>query len=157
MYFCLTYISKAKKLMSDQDLLYILDESIRWNGDHGVTGMLLYMRSELLNHKEGRFVQALEGKEVDVREIFRKIKADERHFNVTKLGETTLITRNFESWQMGFKSIEANDYLRLPGRFELNEKFLKHNPADFFNPALNLLKQFYNLNLNHDDNLISND
>jgi hypothetical protein len=151
MYFCITYISKATKELTDRELASILEESISWNADHQITGMLLYMRSDLLNHKEGRFIQALEGREADVKEIFGKIHDDKRHFEVTKLGESVLTARNFKSWEMGFKSIYADEYLKLPGHFELDEDFLKYNPADFFNPALSLLKQFYTLNSNYTD------
>ncbi len=138
--------------MSDPDLVALLEESINWNKDRGITGMLLYIQSDLLQHKEGRFIQALEGKEKDVREIFTKIKKDERHFNVSVLNESPLITRNFAKWSMGFKSLNAKEFLESSGRFELNEDFLQHDPANPLNPALDFIKQFYNLNLNFQQN-----
>jgi hypothetical protein len=151
MYFCITYISKAKKQMSKLELNAILDESIIWNRDHNITGMLLYIESELLNHKEGRFIQALEGKEADVREVFKMIKKDDRHFNISLLSETPLITRNFPKWSMGFKSIHPKKYLNS-GRFELNAGFLKYDPVNALNPALDFIKQFYSLNMNSGNN-----
>jgi hypothetical protein len=147
MQFCITYISKATKLMSETELAAVLKESISWNKDHGITGMLLYIQGELLHHKEGRFIQALEGRETDVRETFEKIRKDKRHFNVSVLNETPLVLRNFEDWTMGFQSLDVKEYLSLPARFELNEDFLKYKQADSLNSALEFIKQFYSLNL----------
>lgn len=134
--------------MSDPELAALLSESTNWNKQHGVTGMLLYINGEMLQHKEGRFIQALEGNETDVREIFAKIRTDERHFNVYVVIETPILSRNFTDWSMGFKSLDANDYLNIPGRFELNEDFLKYDQINSFKPALDFIKQFYSLNLN---------
>jgi hypothetical protein len=89
----------------------------------------------------------LEGKETDVRETFGKIRKDERHFHVSVLHETALVSRNFPKWSMGFKSLNEKEYLNLPGRFELNEDFLKYDPRNSLNSALEFVKQFYSLNV----------
>ena len=133
--------------MSEPELDALLDESRSWNVDHGITGMLLYIQGELLQHKEGRFIQALEGNESDVREIFSKIKTDKRHFNVSVLIETSMLSRNFKDWTMGFKSLDSKEYQSLPNKFELDEDFLNYVPVNSFNPALDFIKQFYSLNM----------
>jgi hypothetical protein len=147
MIFSITYISKAKKTMSDLELVALLDKSRNRNNHRGITGMLLYIQSGLLQHKEGRFIQALEGKEADVRELFSKIKKDERHFDVSVLIETTMLSRNFMDWSMGFKSLNSTEYQNMADRFELNKDFLNYDKVNSFNPALDFIKQFYSLNM----------
>jgi hypothetical protein len=149
---CITYISKATKQMLEADLDALLQECISWNKAHGITGMLLYIQSEMLEHKEGRFIQALEGKKKVVQETFAKIKTDHRHFDVTVLSEIPLSSRNFSKWSMGFKSLNEKEFMESPGRFELNPDFLKYSSASNLNPALDFIKQFYSLNLSFKHN-----
>lgn len=138
--------------MSEAELADVLEASISWNKDHGITGMLLYIQGDLLHHKEGRFIQAIEGRENDVRQTFERIRKDKRHFNISVLNETPLVSRNFAKWTMGFQSLNAKEYMNLPGRFELNEDFLRYDQADSLNSALEFIKQFYSLNLSFGQN-----
>ncbi|HTK17967.1 MAG TPA: BLUF domain-containing protein, partial [Mucilaginibacter sp.] len=58
--FYLIYISTATKLMPDEELYFLLEQSRRDNEQYDITGMLLYMQSRFLNKLEGRFMQLLE-------------------------------------------------------------------------------------------------
>lgn len=57
--------------MSEQDLLTLLDIASERNKRQNVTGMVLY--------SGGNFIQALEGKEKDVDDIYQSILADDRN------------------------------------------------------------------------------
>src|SRR3954468_16894005 len=85
MIFYLIYISKAKRLMQEDELVALLNESRNWNNDHGLTGMLLYVEGRFIEQNEGRFMQVLEGDERQVKSIFEKIKTDVRHFHIIVL------------------------------------------------------------------------
>jgi hypothetical protein len=148
MLFCITYISKATKSMSEEDLTALLQESRDWNVSHDLTGMLLYIRSELLQHKEGRFIQTLEGDEADVKDIFKNIQKDKRHFHIKQLNALPVKSRNFNGWSMGFEALEDTQYTKLSGSFKLDEDFLNEEPVTIYTPALDLLKSFYSLNVN---------
>ena len=150
MSFNLVYISKATKPMQDAENSLLLQQSITWNQAHGLTGMLLYIEGSFLHFDGGRFIQALEGDEAEVRAIFEKIQLDNRHFDITKLHESTTPKRNFPDWSMGFKSLNKQVYLGMPGSFSLDESFLKASRNEVFNIPLDFLKSFYRLNLNQE-------
>jgi hypothetical protein len=140
----LIYISKAVKLMNNQDLNAIMMESRNWNTNHGITGMLLYIEGEL-SKKEGRFIQVLEGNQGDVQFIFSNIRNDPRHCNVLLMNESKLAKRNFSSWLMGFKPT-AEKYLgNTVGYFDLNDFSLIKMKFKDFNIPFNYLKSFYEL------------
>ncbi|WP_413666535.1 BLUF domain-containing protein [Mucilaginibacter sp. Mucisp86] len=70
----LVYVSTAKKLMSDDELLDLLQTARIKNAKYNVTGMLLY--------SEGTFIQALEGEKEDLYTIYKAIELDFRHRNI---------------------------------------------------------------------------
>ena len=146
MLFSLIYYSKANHKMTNDELSKILVFSRDWNNTHGITGMLLYM-DYMMADETGRFIQVLEGEECIVHSLFNKIKIDERHRQVTPLNEESLTFRNFSGWQMGFKSINSNEFNSNPSFFPLNEKFFSEYPEKRFNTALTFLKSFYKIGL----------
>jgi hypothetical protein len=130
-------MSKASESMTDNDLIELLNESRDWNISHRITGMLLYVRSSLLNHQNGRFIQALEGE---------KIKVDRRHYNVLLLNQFNILKRAFPNWTMGFETLDTMEFANLPGAFNLDDAFLQKEQMDYYTPVLNILKSFYDLN-----------
>jgi hypothetical protein len=91
----IAYASTANQEFSGADLKRLLIRARLRNKAAGVTGMLVF--------HEGSFLQALEGDEQAVTEIFDRIKNDPRHRDVEILnrgmgsGE-----RGFGDWAMGF-------------------------------------------------------
>jgi len=145
MSFNLVYISKAVKPMQDVELALLLEQSRTWNKDHGLTGMLLYIEGSFLHFNGGRFIQALEGEEEEVRVTFEKIQFDNRHYDLIKIHESTSFKRNFKDWTMGFISLSQQSFAEMPGSFPLDVSFLSAK-TDYFNVPLNFLKSFYSLN-----------
>jgi hypothetical protein len=143
----LIYLSQSGKLMQESDLLCILDQSRILNHASEITGMLLYLEGRFLSEIEGRFMQVLEGKEEDVISTFERIKADQRHHDIIVLEQTTIPQRNFETWSMGFKSMELEGCKILPGYFDLNDDFVKSDATQDSNLSLNFLKSFYKFNM----------
>jgi len=67
----LIYVSSASQEMSEENLLFLLEQSRSRNKRQNVTGMLLYAK--------GNFFQVLEGEKSDVEEIYEAIENDGRN------------------------------------------------------------------------------
>jgi hypothetical protein len=104
--FHVIYVSSAVKLFSRPELHELLAVCVRNNTRIEVTGMLL--------HKEGNFMQVLEGEEATVRRLQKTIESDRRH-RVRELLSGTLPERNFSSWAMGFRDLTAAGSDAAPG------------------------------------------
>jgi hypothetical protein len=97
----LIYVSSTTTELEAGEIRRILDSSVRHNTPQKVTGLLLYTH--------GSFMQVLEGEEVAVDETMSRILADERHHSINVLARTTIPTREFGSWSMGFRGVTAPD------------------------------------------------
>lgn len=131
----LIYVSSAVKSLKETDIVDILKVSRESNAKKGVTGMLLY--------KDGNIMQVLEGEEVVVDELHRKISKDPRHTGLITLIREPIQERAFGNWKMAFKDFSTltpeekaghSDYLDLP----LNDPSYVSAP----NTAFKLLKSF---------------
>ena len=80
------------------------------NLESGITGVLFYDR--------GRFLQALEGQEHDVRRLYEKIATDPRHRNPRILVDEPVEERSFADWSMDTFYIHSPD--------TINEETLCH-------------------------------
>lgn len=49
---------------------------------------------------DGKFVQVIEGARRDVAALMVRVRADDRHLNVTVLGDWSITARLFEGWAM---------------------------------------------------------
>lgn len=96
--YCLLYSSNAKSNIDTDALQKILHQSIRFNGENEITGLLLF--------RNRRFMQLLEGEETTVKALYRKICTDKRHKNCQILLTDHIEKRNLAQWNMGFLCIE---------------------------------------------------
>jgi hypothetical protein len=103
----LVYVSTATRPMRDEDLVELLAEARKHNEENDITGMLL--------HKDGRFLQLLEGHEENVQAAFDVIKQDERHYRVELLWLRYVQFRDFPDWTMGFHNVDELDPTTLKG------------------------------------------
>lgn len=103
----LIYQSTATKPFSETDLRELLAEARNFNSNHEVSGVLLY--------NDGQFLQVLEGTESVLRPLYEKIRRDRRHTHVVKLTDAPLVQRNFGTWSMAFRSVDAAKLTALPG------------------------------------------
>ena len=93
------YASAETEPFTAANLEALLAKARIKNARLGVSGMLLY--------EGGSFLQVLEGEPEVTAALFRQIEADPRHGRVIKLHETTIASRQFEGWSMGFASVDA--------------------------------------------------
>ncbi len=108
----LVYVSSARVPFDSAALLGLLAKSRASNAARGVTGQLL--------HKDGNFMQLIEGEEAVVRALFQKIKRDPRHGGVIVLLDHQVPDREFSDWSMAFRELDATTSSEVPGyvRFE---------------------------------------
>jgi len=122
----ITYISSATTPFARKDYLNLLQQCRANNTRFGVTGMLL--------HKDGNFMQVLEGEPVAVNRIFRSIGVDPRHSGVVKINEHTIESRLFHEWPMAFYNLDNSDPGEFPAfpdllRLSLRSANLQANPG----------------------------
>ncbi|MDH4195537.1 MAG: phosphate-starvation-inducible PsiE family protein [Nitrospirota bacterium] len=110
----ISYISKATKSMSQDDLEGILRTSRENNARLGITGMLLYGNNT--------FVQILEGEVKAVNELIDRIKRDTRHTDFQVLKKKTIDRREYADWSMDFKQVSGKEFQAVKGLEQLVEK-----------------------------------
>jgi len=94
------YASAASKKISPEELQKILVGARLNNSRLGISGMLLY--------DAGSFLQALEGPEAVVAEVFETIGKDPRHTNVHLVFRDAIEAPEFEEWSMGFIDLQRS-------------------------------------------------
>ena len=107
------YASTATVAFSEIDLALLLALSRTNNEPRGLTGLLL--------HRDGQFMQALEGPERAVRATLARIAADPRHTGVWILAEEPIVARRFGSWSMGYRGLSTADVSAAPAWFGSSE------------------------------------
>lgn len=110
--FQLIYTSRANQEFSAAELTQLMMRSRASNSTVNVTGMLVYHNSV--------FLQALEGNESSVRDVFNRIKNDPRHARVSILRDQKSFgeRRIFGDWSMGFATSKNNAHI-LRGLIDL--------------------------------------
>ena len=103
----IVYVSFSNEELSEKDLETLLQEIRSKNEQQQVTGLLLY--------NDGSFIQVIEGSQQTIRDLFNRIRGDERHTNVVKLLEEPIKTRAFPDWSMGFRKISSEQSSAIPG------------------------------------------
>jgi hypothetical protein len=93
------YVSTAKTLLDETQLIELLAQARSNNKKHNITGMLLY--------KEGSFMQALEGELKEVTQLFVNILNDPSHSGIIELVNEPISKRDFPDWEMGFRNIPS--------------------------------------------------
>jgi hypothetical protein len=131
----LVYVSTAKKMMEDADLLELLTQSRERNLKHNVTGVLLY--------SEGTFMQVLEGERDDVYKIYASIEQDLRHRNIIKLITGPADKRVFPNWSMAFASVNAETLEVIEGYFNAAKQSFE---SDNKHATVIMLKTFIDAN-----------
>lgn len=104
----LVYISRAQQHFSEEQLVKLLEQARTNNEKRGVSGLLLY-------DNKGTFIQALEGDEKQVDELFNKISGDKRHSRINQISRRSIQIRAFPDWKMGFRLIDKGSIQTLPG------------------------------------------
>lgn len=103
----LIYASSATRLLTDLELVQLLQQSCDKNVCLDITGLLLY--------RDGNFMQVLEGPDKAVTDLFSTIASDTRHRGVMLLLQEEIAERQFPSWSMGFRNLHDLVIDDVPG------------------------------------------
>lgn len=120
--FHLVYQSHIKKNLDENDIQSIVDVSKTNNKKNDITGLLIL--------RDNTFVQALEGNEKKVMELYHKIKEDKRHSKVKILLNVKSDERIYKDWSMAYVDarnlkISAKSILDLISMVAENNKYEK--------------------------------
>jgi hypothetical protein len=135
--YSLLYVSTAQVLFTPPRIEELLATSRANNARDHITGLLLF--------RDGAFMQFIEGPEAAVERVFRKIKADERHFAIETISEGSIPRRRFPGSPMGFCNLRDHAVRQLPGFAEFSDTML--STAEFASEperAMQLLRLFEN-------------
>lgn len=110
----IAYVSTASLEFSDDDLRTLLIRARDFNSGLNVTGCLLY--------RNGRFIQTLEGAEVDVRRVFAKVLTDPRHTDIHVGASQPIEASQFADWTMGYLPLSDTVQGHLDGYVPLDER-----------------------------------
>lgn len=92
----IVYVSSASHLMTDSELITLLNKARDNNARLGISGMLVYC--------DGTFIQVLEGNSAVLRTLFETIERDPRNRCCFILLHQKITQRAFEAWSMGFRA-----------------------------------------------------
>ena len=98
----------------------------------------------MLLYKDGSFMQVLEGEEGAVTKTFDRISEDSRHNGIIVICKETAESRNFDGWSMGFRTVNDNDLMDIPGFVDFrNGHFTDPSIVNNRHIAMRILKTFY--------------
>jgi hypothetical protein len=94
----IVFFSTAAVPMSARDLAALGRECAELDSHVGITGMLL--------HKNGNFLQVMEGSRAVICDMFARISADPRHTGIRKICDRTIPRREFDGQAVSFKNLD---------------------------------------------------
>jgi hypothetical protein len=103
----IVYASTASQVFTKPELQALLQEIRQKNIELGITGMLL--------HKDGNFMQVLEGEQEALTRLLTNIERDSRHRGLLVLLRGTSEERLFPDWSMGFRDLADQSPEKTPG------------------------------------------
>jgi hypothetical protein len=140
--YTILYTSHALKAFNKVELAAIVNESRIWNHAHDITGCLAYVEGTISDHVLCQFIQVLEGKESEVKDIFNKIQSDVRHLDVSVIKEGVIGKRKFSDWRMGFEEIQLNDNPLLQSFFSMDNTILAESGDTEDHILMQFMKSF---------------
>jgi hypothetical protein len=124
------YVSIASQEMSDNHLQNLLNKARENNEQLAITGMLLY--------RDGFFIQALEGEQKAIEDLYTIISQDKRHKDLILIYEQPIENRRFPDWTMGFHTLNDEDVEDIRGYTD----FLKQPTPESFSQYANQVDVF---------------
>lgn len=98
----LMYISRSRQPMTQNQLLELLRPLQQRNRRNGISGCLL--------HRDGEFMQLLEGSRETVLDLGNRIRSDKRHEHFQVVAEGPLRQRAFNDWGMVLLDLDRNGH-----------------------------------------------
>jgi len=112
----LVYVSSAVKLLSPEEIEYLLTRARERNEEYGITGVLLYIG--------GNFMQYIEGPADNLEVIYKIIREDKLHTGIILVTREPVEEREFGDWSMAYHTKDIQGYVGSPGERVLLERNL---------------------------------
>lgn len=101
------YTSKSTKQFNKRNLLDLLHDSRAYNKIDNITGVLM--------HREGVFLQVIEGRSDVIHDLFIRLKRDPRHDEIKIIFDSSVTSRFFSNWSMGCADFDEPELSLIPG------------------------------------------
>ena len=122
--YSLVYVSSAVRLLSLEEISYLLKRARERNKEYGITGVLLYIG--------GNFMQYIEGPKDNLNMIYKIIREDDQHTGLILVSREAIENRLFGDWSMAYQTKDVEGYVGSPGERKFIEMILelpKDNPS----------------------------
>ena len=103
----LIYTSQAVKDFSKSELLDLLHDARAYNTIDNICGVLM--------HRNGHFLQVLEGESDPIENLLGRLQKDTRHKNLKIIHDSSVDSLLFSNWAMGSADLEAPELSLIPG------------------------------------------
>jgi len=113
----IVYVSSAVRLLSLEEITYLLKRARERNKEYGITGVLLYIG--------GNFMQYIEGPKDNLEFIYKIIREDEQHTGLILVSREAIQSRQFGDWSMAYQTRDVEGYVGSPGERQLIEIILE--------------------------------
>lgn len=133
----LVYSSLAKPGLNSEGIESLLLDARRNNGQHDITGLLLF--------HEGAFLQVLEGDRRTISNLFeKKLMRDPRHSCVTLFHDEQINQRQFQHWHLAYNDLnDPAPQISAPYREFLNQHRSLYELKNNTQKALDLVRQIH--------------
>lgn len=101
------YTSQASEKFNKRNLLDLLHEARAFNTMDNISGVLM--------HREGCFLQVIEGESEAVDDLFSRLLNDSRHKDLNMIFDATVDKRLFSNWAMGCADFDEPELSLIPG------------------------------------------
>ncbi|AUC81519.1 BLUF domain-containing protein [Lacinutrix sp. Bg11-31] len=103
----IVYTSQASKQFSKRSLLDLLHDSRAFNTIDNISGVLM--------HRNGCFLQVIEGESDVVNSLFIRLLKDPRHKEVKIILDSSVDSCLFSNWAMGCADFDDPELSMMPG------------------------------------------
>ena len=103
----LAYTSSAKTEFNKRLLLDLLHDSRAYNTIDNISGVLI--------HKQGFFLQVIEGEPEAVNNLLKRLMIDPRHHKLKIIYDCSADKRLFSNWAMGCADFDQPELSMMPG------------------------------------------
>ena len=134
---CIVYFSSWTEPFREEDLSTVLEQSRRNNNKTGITGVILYVR--------GNVIQVLEGEKEAINTLYQRIERDQRHTNIIPVLNRPITQRLFAAWSMGYETITTRQLEEIRTIVDLDNNETAGTPSDD-HIILKTIKVFYESN-----------
>lgn len=101
------YSSQAVEKFSKRHLLDLLHDSRGYNSIDNISGVLM--------HKQGYFLQIIEGNPKVIDDLLERLHRDPRHKDLKIIRDSMVENRLFTNWAMGCADFDDAELSMLPG------------------------------------------